>query len=260
MHFGGHVRDVARLGCHRTIVAEDSSKMGQSVFGASLAVIAAAVLLAVSGLLAGCGGIDGTFPPPPSDFLLSSPADSSTVVGTTPTLVWTNSTGQTQYYVQISEDPTFANNVYTALANANTTSYTVLASTLTASTKYYWQVRAVNNSGPTTASNAPFSFTTTFVPASTAFLLTSPTNSASGVGVTPTLVWNDAADELSYTVQIDTDLAFSTPYNVLLPANTTSYVVTASVLTTGTRYYWQGLATNSGGPVKAANAPFSFTP
>ena len=237
--------------------------MKLSIIKISLVVVAAALLPAAFGTLGGCGNVGSKITSPPGKFFLSAPIDSTTVTGVTPTLSWTNSTGESRYYVEIDDDPTFAT-PYTASVAADATSYTVLASTLTASTKYYWRVRAVNNAGPVTAENAPFSFTTTQPPLTPSdFLLSSPTNSATGVGMTPTLTWTDAADETSYQVEIDDDPTFATPYTVSVAANTTSLTVPAAATpTVGAKYYWQvrAIGSGSGGSTMAKNAPFSFTP
>jgi hypothetical protein len=98
-------------------------------------------------------------------------------------------------------------------------------------------------------------------PPPSGFLLSAPVGTAAtGVGPNPTLTWTDATGETGYTAQISTSPTFTNnTYSQVLPADTTSYVVSSPV-TTGVQYYWQVLATNKWGATKASNAPFSFTP
>jgi hypothetical protein len=98
-------------------------------------------------------------------------------------------------------------------------------------------------------------------PPPSGFLLTAPSNTTLvGVGPNPTLTWTDAVGETGYTAQISTSPTFTTnTYSQVLPADTTSYVVSSPVIT-GVQYYWQVLATNKWGATKASNAPFTFTP
>jgi predicted esterase YcpF (UPF0227 family) len=95
-----------------------------------------------------------------------------------------------------------------------------------------------------------------------AFELSSPANDATGVWLTPTLTWTDAAGETSYTVEIDNENTFSPPLvheKTGIAAGTTSFTVPGGVLAGGTTYYWRAIATNSAGSTIASNAPFSFT-
>jgi len=133
-----------------------------------LPVIGTALLLAVI-ILAGCGGGGGgggattttTTPTAPTAFNLISPADGSTGNSFTPTFAWSDSTDETSYTLQIATDASFNTLVYenTGLA-ANTTSYALTSSVLSPGTSYVWRVKAVNATGTTTASNAPWTFKT----------------------------------------------------------------------------------------------------
>ena len=80
-----------------------------------------------------------------------------------------------------------------------------------------------------------------------AFVLSSPANNATDVPLTPTLTWTDAADETSYTVEIDNENTFSPPLvyeNTGIAANRTSFVVPSGVLASGTTYYWRVVGKN----------------
>jgi len=117
------------------------------------------VLVAMSILLcAGIGGCAGTVP---SAFALLSPASGATVLSLTPTLAWTDASGETSYTMEIDNENTFSPPlVYqnTGIA-ADTTSFVVPGGVLASGTTYYWRLIAINSVGSTTASNAPFSFT-----------------------------------------------------------------------------------------------------
>jgi hypothetical protein len=125
-------------------------------------VIVGGILIAGLGVISNCGGDFGTLPPP-SSFILTSPSNTTTnAVGTSPTLISVDATGETGYTVQISTDRIFGGtvNIFSAPLSANTTSYLCTAPTcsLVAGTSYYWQVLAINNLGVTKAANAPFTF------------------------------------------------------------------------------------------------------
>jgi len=119
------------------------------------------VLVAMSMLL--CAGIAGCAAGPttaPGAFALSAPANGATSLSLTPTLSWTDATGETSYTVEIDSENNFSSPlVYqnTKIA-AGTTSFMVPSGVLAGGTTYYWRVIAINSVGSTIASNAPFSF------------------------------------------------------------------------------------------------------
>lgn len=101
-------------------------------------------------------------PGAPSAFGLTIPANGATGVPFAPTFAWENASGETNYTLQVSADAAFTVPLKyenTAIA-ANTTSFTLPGGLLAAGTAYYWRVIAVNTVGVTTATGAPFSFTT----------------------------------------------------------------------------------------------------
>jgi hypothetical protein len=80
--------------------------------------------------------------------------------------------------------------------------------------------------------------------------------------LTPTLAWEDALGETSYTIEIDSEPSFSPPLvysNASIAADVTSFTVPSGLLLASTSYYWRALAVNGTGVTVAANAPFSFT-
>lgn len=200
---------------------------------------------------------------PPTAFTLSTPTDAATGVSLTPTLTWTDSTGEDSYTVQIDTENTFSNPLTyeTTTAPADTTQFDIPPGTLASATQYFWRVIAVNTLGTTTASNAPFSFTTGAVTPPGAFTLVAPADGATNVLNTPILSWTDSAGEDSYTVQIATDNGFAVIVyeNAAIAADTTSHSVPAGNLAGTTTYFWRVIALNGNSSTTASNAPFSFT-
>ena len=82
-------------------------------------------------------------------------------------------------------------------------------------------------------------------------ILTSPANTATGIMVTPTLVWSASANATSYDVYLGT----SSPPPFL--ANVPGTIYTPAALSPGTTYYWQIVAKDSA--ASAASAIWSFT-
>ena len=127
-------------------------------------VTIAALLIAGLGMLAGCGGGGGgggaAPPTAPGAFSMTAPANNALSIVPTPTLSWNGASGATTYTVEVNTSPTFSmvNTFESTTIPAGTTS--IVASSLSPSTVYYWRVIALNSVGTTTASGAPFSFTT----------------------------------------------------------------------------------------------------
>lgn len=195
--------------------------------------------------------------PPPTAFSLSSPANGA-IVTTTPTLAWTDSTGETSYKVQIDNDSTFS----TPIAVYSTTATTFALPILANGTTYYWRVIAKNANGQTVASNAPRSFTTVAAanPPS-AFGLLSPASGAA-VSTTPLLSWQNSNNGDSYVLQIDGQSSFTAPLayeNPNISANVTSFQIPPGVLANGQSYFWRVIAVNGSGQTTASNAPFVFS-
>jgi len=183
---------------------------------------------------------------------LTSPSNSATGIGTNPTLSWNASTGATSYQLQVSTSSSFTTTVVNQ-SGITATSYAV--SGLTNSTVYYWRVNATNASG-TSAYSSIWSFTTSSGGSLPAPTLLSPSNSATGVSITPTLSWNASTGATSYQLQVSTSSSFTTTVVNQSGITATSYAV--SGLTNNTVYYWRVNATNAGG-TSAYSTARSFT-
>jgi hypothetical protein len=186
----------------------------------------------------------------PAAPVLVSPASASTGISLTPTLSWNASATATTYTVEVSANAGFIPDIINQTGVA-ATSY--VAGSLSANTTYYWRVSASNAGGTGSASSA-FSFTTGagVPPVPT---LSSPSNAATGVAVSPTLNWSVSTGATSYTVQLSTTSNFSTAST---QSGLTSTSIIAGPLAANTVYYWRVSATGAGGASSYSSA-FSFT-
>lgn len=192
----------------------------------------------------------GTPPPVPAAPALSSPANASTGVSTSPTLSWQSSTGADSYGVQVSTDPSFGTTVY---SQTGITSTSTAVTGLAANTTYYWRVNATNTGG-TSGWSTTFNFTTGSVSAPSVPVLASPANGSTNVSRSPTLTWNTSARADSYTLQVSANSAFSTYiYN---QANITSTSATVSGLGSRVTYYWRVIAVNGAGSATSSSWNF----
>ncbi|MBQ2350749.1 MAG: fibronectin type III domain-containing protein, partial [Bacteroidales bacterium] len=120
-----------------------------------------------------------------------------------------------------------------------TTTYTyVTLNALLYGTKYYWRVRAVNESANDTSDySAVRNFTTCSAPT-----LSSPNDGIVYTSIVrPTVSWNTITGVGSYILEWDTVSSFSSPKSF----TTTSTSVNINGLLFGTTYYWRVKATNS---------------
>jgi GH18 family chitinase len=192
-------------------------------------------------------------PAPPSTPTPSSPSNGAVGVSTNPTLSWNASAGATSYQLQVSTSSSFTTTVVNQ-SGITATSYAV--SGLSYSTTYYWRVNATN-AGGTSSYSITWNFTTAAPPPSpSAPTLSSPSNGATGVSLSPTLSWNASSGATSYQLQVSTSSGFTTTVVNQSGITTTSY--TASGLSGSTTYYWRVNATNGGG-TSAYSTAWSFT-
>jgi concanavalin A-like lectin/glucanase superfamily protein/fibronectin type III domain protein len=174
-----------------------------------------------------------TAPAAPSG--LSANATSDTQVD----LAWTdNATNETGYTLERSATSTFASPTAISLP-AGTTSYADTGRT--ASTTYWYRVRAVNGTATSAYSNTA-SATTQPTPATAPAApsaLTATAASPSAIN----LAWADnATNETGYVVERSADSAFSAPTAASLPAGATSYQSTG--LAAATTYWFRVRAVN----------------
>ena len=193
--------------------------------------------------IAGVAALYGTgTSPAPATPVLTSPSNHARNVSLTPTLSWRRATNADSYdvYFGTSSNPSFVR---------NTTGTSYSPSRLAPNTTYYWSIRAKNSDG--TARSATYRFTTV-VPTSPATpVLTSPSNHARNVSLTPTLSWHRATNADSY------DVYFGTSSNPSFVRNTTGTNYSPSRLAPNTTYYWSIRAKNSDGTARSATYRFT---
>jgi hypothetical protein len=199
---------------------------------------------------------DPTAVPAKGDFTLSDPANVAIGVSATPTFDWeaSFSVETPSYTIQASTDPGFATFVINQ-SGLTTTTFTP-GSALNPGTLYYWQVLAVRSTGTVVATGAPWTFTT-FAPTPGPFTMIAPTNAATGVSLTPAFSWNPSAGATTYTLQVATDVGFTSIVINQTGLTTTSFTPTAA-LTASTSYFWRVLAVSTTS-VTATGAPWAFT-
>jgi hypothetical protein len=90
------------------------------------------------------------------------------------------------------------------------------------------------------------------------FDLVSPANGAIAVSTAPTFFWTTSIGAMTYTLQVSTDIGFST-FVVDQPGIAGTSVTPGTTLSDGTVYYWRVIADHSSGNVTANAAPFAFT-
>jgi FtsP/CotA-like multicopper oxidase with cupredoxin domain len=189
---------------------------------------------------------------PPAAFNKSLPANGATDQPLNPTLSWGASSGVTSY--EYCYDTT-NDNACSGWTN-NGTATSVGLSGLSASTTYYWHVRAVNSFGTTYtngSSSAFWSFTTGVPPA--AFSKSLPANGATNQLLNPTLSWG-ASSGVTYF-----EYCYDTTNNNICTGwtnNGTATSVGLSGLSTGTTYYWHVRAVNSIGTTYANGSSTAF--
>lgn len=170
-----------------------------------------------------------------------NPSTLATNISLTPTLICTTPGATT---VDIKLD-TVNPPVTTVVSGGGSCSY---AATLSAGTQYFWQAIAHNSSGTTTGS--VWSFTTGSAPG--APNTPSPTNAATGQGVSTSLSWSDTGG-----TTFDVKFGTVTPPVTTVATGIPALSYTPGGLANGTTYYWQIVAHNAFG--NATGPIWSFT-
>ncbi|WP_034890963.1 LamG-like jellyroll fold domain-containing protein [Gillisia sp. Hel_I_29] len=171
---------------------------------------------------------------------LQLPQDSTLEVEIPVTLNWNASANAVSYKVQISEDVSFASNIFEGAA---ITATSVEVSNLENNSSYYWRVLATNSLGDSNWSSI-WNFTTTMKLAEIP-VLDSPLDLDSEQPINTLLSWNSTKDAASYKVQVSDDVNFATTVFEISNLNDTSVAV--DNLAVSTSYYWRVLASNAVG-------------
>jgi hypothetical protein len=163
---------------------------------------------------------------------LSSPSNGSSTTDTTPYFDWDYVSGAYYYQIQVDDYSSF----YTPVIDTYSFySYYDTVTSLSPGT-YYWRVRAYDYYGVAGSWSSTWSFTT-ILPAPT---LSSPSNYATGVSITPTFSWSSVSGADYYQIQVSTSSSFSTTVIDETYLSSTSYTPYSSeALSYSTSYYWR---------------------
>ncbi|MFP4681214.1 MAG: hypothetical protein ACLFQB_12120 [Chitinispirillaceae bacterium] len=177
----------------------------------------------------------------PEQAQLLSPENEETVNSLTPSLLWEAAGGAEHYIVEIAEDVSFSD----VLFSQDVESESCVPQDLQDGVTYYWRVQSVNSLGSDTSIIQ--SFETPSIPDSV--FLVSPANEASDVSRPVQLLWHTAADVSEYELEVSTDENFSSGTVGVNPTDTT-YELPGSILEYNTTYYWRvrGVNSNTNGP------------
>jgi len=197
---------------------------------------------------------DPTFSPAsavPGQVTLLSPSNGSINQPTTLTLTWNAVSRATTYHIQLSVDSSFTS---LAVDDTNITSTSRQLTSLENNKTYFWRVRAKNTAGWGLYSST-WNFTT-IISVPSVPTLTSPTNGAIGISITPTLSWFASTGAATYHLQVALDSMFtSVVYN---DSTLTTISKQVGPLLNNTKYYWRVNAKNTGG-TSAWSAVWNFT-
>ena len=163
---------------------------------------------------------------------LTAPADGATGVATAPTLTWSAVPAVIGYTAQLATNAAFTAGLQSQNVTALTATFTGLAN----ATTYYWRAQATDGAH-TGAWSAPFSFTTSGLPAP---VLTAPADAATEVTLSPTFTWNPVPGATDYDLQLATDSAFTKNLQSFTALAATTQA--AAGLTYQTTYYWRARA------------------
>lgn len=178
---------------------------------------------------------------PPAAATLVSPPDSALGVPASPLLAWNPASGAARYTLEVATDPAFSLLVFRdSTLLATTASLTGLAY----STEHFWRVIATNGAGQGPASPV-WRFTTAPEPPAPPVLL-EPADSAAGVPVSTTLIWNRIESATTYELRLSTNPAFST--TLVHDSTLTDTSLTVGPLQPAVRYFWQVRSRIPSGP------------
>ena len=186
------------------------------------------------------------YPPPVPTLAL--PGTGSSNQPTSLTLSWNSGGNASVWSLQVSTSNTFASlSIQDSLISATMQPISGLTNDAT----YYWRVDAGNSLGGRSNWTGAWSFVTT--PATP--VLAFPSNDAIGQPTTLTLNWGSIAGAGSYSLDISTDITFST--GVTNVAGITASSASVGGLANSTSYYWQ-VSTIVPGGISAWSGVWSF--
>ncbi len=184
----------------------------------------------------------------PGAFAKTSPVDNASGQAVSLTLNWGASSNANSYEFCYGTSIPCSNWTATGATSAS-------ISGLSNSSRYYWQVRAVNGGGNTIANGGAYWSFSTIMAAPGDFSKASPADSANNQPTSLTLNWGASSGTASYEYCYDT----ANPCSNWIPTSGTSAPI--SGLNNNTTYYWQVRAINAGGTIYAngVTTDWSFT-
>ena len=192
-----------------------------------------------------------TVPLPPGAPSLTSPANGATNQPLSLNLSWGAVSGAGTYRVEVSTASDFNS---TVVDDSTLTATTRSVSGLTNSVTYYWRVNA-KNAGGTSGWSSTWSYTT-IVSVPGVPSLTSPTNGATNVALSPTLSWGAVSGAATYRLQVSTASTFAS--TVFDDSTVTAASRSVNGLANSTVYYWRVNAKNIAG-TSAWSSVWSYT-
>lgn len=172
--------------------------------------------------------------------ILVSPPNGAINQSRRPTIIWKSSAGAARYHLQVSTDSSFSAIIFDDSTLIDTTK---LLPPLYYITKYYWRVRAHNNTQSSLFSSV-WNFTT-LLPPLAAPLLLSPEIGSVIESTFVTLKWRSSLYAESYHLQIAYDTFFTSI--VVDDSLLLDTLVTVRLPQANIRYYWRVRALNNEG-------------
>jgi uncharacterized lipoprotein YddW (UPF0748 family) len=171
---------------------------------------------------------------PPEIPILISPADDSIRQRDTLILKWEYTAGAAEYYLELSRQPDFSDDILIQSTGLEDTSYTVTG--LDGQQNYYWRVKSRNPAGDSEYSNI-FRFETGFPPAQE---LVSPLHAAVGIsGEVVTFLWRSDTTAHAYRFQLSPLRSFPSEYMTHDTTVTDDTSITVFDLDKDRAYYWR---------------------
>ncbi len=190
----------------------------------------------------------------PAKIVLESPSDNATSVAVTPTFKWFGDPQADTYTIEIADGVSFGN-ILDSQSLISDTTYSP-ASPLDNGTQYFWRVRGTGGGSDGPDSNK-WSFTT-IVAAPGAPSLSSPSDNATDVELTPTFTWSAGSGSTdSYRIDVSTASDFAS-LAVSDSGNVSTSFTPGGPLLTETEYFWRVRGKNVGGSSDWSST-FSFT-
>jgi len=178
--------------------------------------------------------INYTLPPTAPDApTLFLPADGTYTNDNTPYFEWTVGAHADNHRLLVDNDANFSSPEKNILLGATDNTYTISAPGL-ADKSYKWKVIAINSIGENESSTRTFVIDT-IAPAKPT--LVSPVNNAVGSDLTQTFRWTKPEASLTYDIQIDNEISFTSPRvheNTGLADNSYIYTFASDGV-----YYWR---------------------